>query len=104
MAIHNTNYYSDCPHDSGNAGSLPKHNPNYFQITQPVSSNVTPPHQNRHIIYYLHLRKLCKQFVDIFFLGGGCIILQCMLEDFLNTFATYCPEDKNNVRLTSYLY
>jgi hypothetical protein len=36
-------------HESADTGSLPmedffKHNPNYFQITLPSSSNVTPPY------------------------------------------------------------
>jgi hypothetical protein len=48
-------YYSDCSahilqHDSADKGSQPmeyffKHNPNYFQITQPGRSTVTPQYK-----------------------------------------------------------
>ncbi len=39
-------------HDNADTGSLPmedyfKHKPSYFQITQPGSSDVTPPYQWR---------------------------------------------------------
>jgi hypothetical protein len=66
-------------HDSADTGSMPtkdflKHNPSYFQITQPGSSTITSPYQLGFIVYgRLAWRKeLRKRPVRLLVISESC--------------------------------